>query len=663
MQLPLDQFANNKIPKKKTRMFNIVTRTWNPITGCYHNCIYCWARKLAQRLRNSNPKYKGGFKHAFHETEFNKKFKPGEFVFVVDMGDLFGDWVPRKWIEKIIDHISKFPRTEFLFLTKNPKRYLEFEFPKNAWLGATIETDRDELYIKYKISAAPLPSERYKVMRSIKWEKKFIAIEPILDFTDNFIQWIKEINPKIIYVGYDNYNSKLPEPPLEKTEELIRELKSQGFYVFEKTIREAWYQNFIDDIEDPLCYFYRIVHQTPIVINNQRAKLIDYGKILLDILSNNERKIIKPFITKHPGTIFKLYFIWAYIRIYREYMRHLKMKWSKKYEGAEVYYIDLFSGGGLTEVNIKNKRVMLPGSAIFPLLAQQRMYMSQKFLLFDKIILNDKDPSAIESLKLIVKKSLNLLGLDDAYSIRICPNEKACDQVLNRSFTNIGRREIIICKLDANILAKEIVKKLTERNKARNIWINAFVFADPSSPFQFKFPSLQSILQIPGDIFMLVHLNEIPHMISKWRKHKGKNKLLKHVEDTYADKELINKILCGEIDPTTAYLLKMEEIAEKTRIMFLADNRLPIHIPIRTRQNKYYLVSFIRRKFADNYQKLKNKKEVPSELKWIDFLIKQKMVFEKVSNLGDRVVEMLEGKFVTLFGKPCKDFPLNYWFR
>ena len=74
----------------------------------------------------------------------------------------------------------------------------------------------------------------------MEWDKKFIAIEPILDFDlDKFVKWIEEIEPFMVFVGYDNYNNRLPEPPLQKTKELIRRL-SEFTCVIEKTIRPAW---------------------------------------------------------------------------------------------------------------------------------------------------------------------------------------------------------------------------------------------------------------------------------------------------------------------------------------------------------------------------------------------------------------------------------------
>jgi len=45
----------NCVPSaKRTRMFDLVTETWNPITGCNHECVYCWARRLALAVASCN---------------------------------------------------------------------------------------------------------------------------------------------------------------------------------------------------------------------------------------------------------------------------------------------------------------------------------------------------------------------------------------------------------------------------------------------------------------------------------------------------------------------------------------------------------------------------------------------------------------------------------
>lgn len=208
-------------------MFRSITKTWNPWTGCRHGCIYCWARPLALQFQEQGKaKYSNGFEPTFHEKELEAKFKPGEFIFVSSMGDLFGDWVPSEQICQVLDVISRFRDTNFLLQTKNPARFSEFIIPRNAYAGVTIETDVPYL----DISKAPQPFSRYRAMVKLTnppmGVRKFLSIEPIMSFTiDGFTKWIADIKPSIIEVGADNHGHNLPEPSWEKVEELLRRLR------------------------------------------------------------------------------------------------------------------------------------------------------------------------------------------------------------------------------------------------------------------------------------------------------------------------------------------------------------------------------------------------------------------------------------------------------
>ena len=214
--------------------------TWNPITGCLHDCLYCWARAYSKRLAamEVEPYKTHGFKPAFAEWRLKQRLPKRGSVFVSDMGDMWGDWVPKKWIQQVLRVLRARPTCSFFFLTKNPKRYHEFEgeFTDNMALGATIETNRG-----YKVTRAPAPRERLKEMERLDWSHKIVVIEPILDFDPELVDWVRRIQPELVYIGYDNHNYRLPEPQLSKATTLVEELRAFT-EVEAKVLRKAWYE-------------------------------------------------------------------------------------------------------------------------------------------------------------------------------------------------------------------------------------------------------------------------------------------------------------------------------------------------------------------------------------------------------------------------------------
>lgn len=95
--------------------------TWNPVTGCLHNCSYCYDFHLERLIEP-------------------QKIKKPSTIFVCNMADLFGSWVPEEWIEKVIEACQPCRQHTFLFCTKNPKRYLGRHFwPAKYLLGTSCE--------------------------------------------------------------------------------------------------------------------------------------------------------------------------------------------------------------------------------------------------------------------------------------------------------------------------------------------------------------------------------------------------------------------------------------------------------------------------------------------------------------------------------------------
>jgi protein gp37 len=113
--------------------------TWNPITGCENECFYCYARKIANRFPDN---YGGpGFKPTIHADRLDEphEHKNPLHIFVGSMADMWGEWVSKKWIEKVLVACKCAPQHVYIFLTKNPERYSEFSFEGlSVWLGCTI---------------------------------------------------------------------------------------------------------------------------------------------------------------------------------------------------------------------------------------------------------------------------------------------------------------------------------------------------------------------------------------------------------------------------------------------------------------------------------------------------------------------------------------------
>lgn len=158
----------------------------NPVTGCLHNCPYCYAREIAEHI------YPQKFEPALYIERLCAPYKTAlpsqaakdisyKNVFLCSMADLFGRWVPKEWIDVVLATVRDNPQWNFLLLTKFPVRMAEFEYPDNAWLGTTVD-----------LQARVKNAER--AMANLRAKVKWLSVEPLLEplhFEDlSVFQWI-----------------------------------------------------------------------------------------------------------------------------------------------------------------------------------------------------------------------------------------------------------------------------------------------------------------------------------------------------------------------------------------------------------------------------------------------------------------------------------------
>lgn len=241
--------------------------TWNPVTGCLHGCEYCYARNISERFkarelgefgeekvngnyiyelnspllqRTSNgacmkSAYPYGFAPTLHRYRLNDYIgKQGRNIFVCSMADLFGKWVPDSWIEEVFNVCEKAPQHNYLFLTKNPKRYEELgekgmlpDSP-NMWFGfSQTETINKSLYI---------PAGNI-----------FVSVEPILKETRPYLtDWV------IVGAETGRRENKVI-PKREWIEQIVEDCRKYGIPIFMKSsLADIWGEPLIQEFPKEL---------------------------------------------------------------------------------------------------------------------------------------------------------------------------------------------------------------------------------------------------------------------------------------------------------------------------------------------------------------------------------------------------------------------------
>ena len=240
------------------------THTWNPVTGCRHGCEYCYARRQTERFKpraterpvvepeecfvagsglyvvDGPTKLSDGDGKTVRTTPYPKGFAPTfnkhkllepseriipSRIFVTSMGDLFGEWVPDGWIDEVFDACKRAPQHTYLFLTKNPNRYIKMaragklpEVPqyKNFWYGTTITRPDMPFFFCEETNI-------------------FLSIEPLLApfKKEDYINALDDVG-WIIIGAMTGPGSKDHQPKREWMEDIVETAREAGVPVFMK---------------------------------------------------------------------------------------------------------------------------------------------------------------------------------------------------------------------------------------------------------------------------------------------------------------------------------------------------------------------------------------------------------------------------------------------
>lgn len=235
--------------------------TWNPVTGCCHKCPYCYARNIARRfsgggvlkygaravlndpviIDGKRAAYPYGFKPTFHRYRLKEyRESKGRNIFVCSMADLFGAWVPDCWIQEVFDECLAAPQHNYIFLTKNPARYIQLakagKLPQynNFWYGSSVTGPHDE-YSWF--------DEKYH------W---FLSVEPLLENLGEMSE--TALKPEWIIIGAETgRRAGKVVPALEWIESIVNQCRKYKIPVFMKdSLVDIWPHSLICEYPEEL---------------------------------------------------------------------------------------------------------------------------------------------------------------------------------------------------------------------------------------------------------------------------------------------------------------------------------------------------------------------------------------------------------------------------
>ena len=257
----------------KKSAFGFCDFSWNPVTGCLMDCPHCFAMSHLRRFAGDIRINKGSeqlikeapglyilpkpFKstygtilqspvgttptlHEYRLPMVAQKKKPAVII-VCSYADLFGAWVPDEWIRCVFDACEAAPWHKYLFLTKNPQRFIELDekgllpAKENYWYGTSI-TDT---------TTSPFVSDAHNC---------FLSIDPLIAPLGNDSAIPPAIKWVLIGAETSNRRGKVA-PKREWIKTVVTICKKNKTPLFMKTSQElstAWTKDIVQEFPEGL---------------------------------------------------------------------------------------------------------------------------------------------------------------------------------------------------------------------------------------------------------------------------------------------------------------------------------------------------------------------------------------------------------------------------
>ncbi len=208
----------------------------------WYGCEYCYMRQIFRRFEKSKKPLNPELRLSDDLYWSPGSREPLKVAVCLNL-DMFHPDIPDDWIRKVIAEAWLFDRHTFMFLTKQPQRYAQFEFLHNSWLGTTW----DGLpYTAFNVE------DLARVAGSLARSRiTFVSFEPLLSKPPAGIlsglpnREEDQKPPNWIIIGADSRRGA-KKPPIEWADQLIEEAREIGaavwvkdnYYGFYKRIKE-----------------------------------------------------------------------------------------------------------------------------------------------------------------------------------------------------------------------------------------------------------------------------------------------------------------------------------------------------------------------------------------------------------------------------------------